>query len=122
MPVFVNRYFVSFREKETIRRLSGGGAGECRVNVPVPLLQCVGAACIIIIGYYAAFRLLLNGGYRMLELLRGAVGEAAAPVIFVVLFLVIVGGALWVTPRLAKWIEKNRKDQPGYFDGMKEEE
>ena len=58
----------------------------------------------------------------MLELLRGAVGEAAAPVIFVVLFLVIVGGALWITPRLARWVEERKKNHPGYFDGMKEEE
>ena len=58
----------------------------------------------------------------MLELFSGVVGDAAAPVIFLVLFLVIVGGALWITPRLAKWIETKRTSHPGYFDGMKEEE
>ena len=38
----------------------------------------------------------------MLSLLKGHVGDTVAPVIFVVLFLVIVGGALWITPRLAR--------------------
>lgn len=44
----------------------------------------------------------------MLSLLKGSVGETAAPLIFLVLFLVIVGGALWVTPRLAKWLDQRR--------------
>ncbi len=57
----------------------------------------------------------------MTDLLAGVVGEAAAPVVFVVLFLVIVGASLWITPRLAAWIEKHRKRKPGYFDGMMEE-
>ena len=39
----------------------------------------------------------------MLSLLRGHVSDALAPLIFAVMFLVIVGGALWLTPRLAKW-------------------
>ena len=43
----------------------------------------------------------------MLSLLRDHVSDAAAPFIFVILFLVIVGAALWLTPRLAK-----------YYDGM----
>ena len=58
----------------------------------------------------------------MLSLLRGSVGEAAAPVIFLVLFLVIVGGALWVTPRLAKWLDRREAGSRGYFDGMLEED
>lgn len=58
----------------------------------------------------------------MLSLLKGSVGEAAAPVIFLVLFLVIVGGALWVTPRLAKWLDQREAKNRSYFDGMLEED
>ena len=54
----------------------------------------------------------------MLELLKGTVGEAAAPCVFLVVFLVIMGGALWLTPRLAKWLDKKEKRNKGYFDGM----
>ena len=42
----------------------------------------------------------------MLELLKGAVGETAAPLVFLVLFLVIGGGAVWLTPRLARWLDQ----------------
>lgn len=42
----------------------------------------------------------------------------AAPAIFLVLFLVIVGGALYLTPRLAAWLDKKSDKHPGYFDGM----
>lgn len=54
----------------------------------------------------------------MLSLLRGHVSDAAAPFIFVVLFLVIVGSALWLTPRLAKWLDEREAGQKGYFDDM----
>ncbi len=54
----------------------------------------------------------------MLELIKPYVGETAAPLVFAVLFLVIVGGALWITPRLAKWLDKKDRENPGYFDGM----
>ena len=58
----------------------------------------------------------------MLTLLRDHVGETAAPLIFLVLFLVIVGGALWVTPRLARWLDEREAQNKGYFDGMLEED
>ncbi|MCI9056340.1 MAG: hypothetical protein HFF76_03635 [Oscillospiraceae bacterium] len=58
----------------------------------------------------------------MLSLLKGSVGETAAPLIFLVLFLVIVGGALWVTPRLAKWLDQREAKNKSYFDGMLEED
>lgn len=54
----------------------------------------------------------------MLSLLRGHVSDAAAPLIFVVLFLVIVGGALWLTPRLAKWLDEREAGHKSYYDGM----
>lgn len=58
----------------------------------------------------------------MLSLLKNYVGETAAPVIFLVLFLVIVGGALWITPRLAAWLDKKSASNKGYFDGILEED
>lgn len=54
----------------------------------------------------------------MLSLLRGRVSDAAAPFIFVLLFLVIVGGALWLTPRLARWLDKKDAQNKSYYDGM----
>ena len=54
----------------------------------------------------------------MLLLLKGHVSDAAAPVIFLVLFLVIVGAALWLTPRLAKWLDKKESAHKSYYDGM----
>ena len=58
----------------------------------------------------------------MLTMLRDHVGDTAAPLIFLVLFLVIVGGALWVTPRLARWLDQKDAQNKGYFDGMLEED
>ena len=58
----------------------------------------------------------------MLSLLKGSVGDAAAPFIFLVLFLVIGGGALWLTPRIARWLDERDRKHPGYFDGMLEED
>lgn len=54
----------------------------------------------------------------MLSLLRGRVSDVAAPFIFVALFLVIVGAALWLTPRLAKWMDEKAASHKGYYDGM----
>lgn len=54
----------------------------------------------------------------MLSLLRGHVSDAVAPFIFVALFLVIVGGALWLTPRLAKWMDEKDAQHKSYYDGM----
>ena len=54
----------------------------------------------------------------MLSLIKDQVGETAAPLIFLVLFLVIVGGALWLTPRLARWLDKQESGHKSYYDGM----
>lgn len=54
----------------------------------------------------------------MLSLLRGHINDAAAPLIFLFLFLLIVGGALWLTPRLAKWLDKKDAANKSYYDGM----
>ena len=54
----------------------------------------------------------------MLSLLKGHVNDAVAPFIFLVLFLVIVGAAQWLTPRLAKWLDKKEAGHKGYYDRM----
>ena len=54
----------------------------------------------------------------MLSFWKGHVSDAMAPLVFVVLFLVIVGAALWLTPRLAKWLDKKEAGHKSYYDGM----
>ena len=49
---------------------------------------------------------------------RLAGNNLAAPVVFLALFLVIVGGALYLTPRIARWIEGRQKKNPGFYEGM----
>lgn len=48
-------------------------------------------------------------------------GGNAAPVAAVAVFVVVVGASLWLTPRLARWIDERRKDVPGFYDGMHEQ-
>ena len=44
--------------------------------------------------------------------------NAAAPALFLVLFLVIVGAALYLTPRIARWIENRQKKNTSFYEGM----
>ena len=45
----------------------------------------------------------------------------AAPIAAIAVFVIVVGVSLWITPRLAKWVDERRKDVPGFFDGMREQ-
>ena len=54
----------------------------------------------------------------MITLLRGHVSSAAAPFIFLAVFLFIGGAALWLTPRLAAWLDKKAAQNKSYYDGM----
>ena len=56
------------------------------------------------------------------ELLKHTDNEIIIILAIIVLFLVVVGGALYLTPRLARWLDKREKTHPGYFDGMLEED
>lgn len=60
----------------------------------------------------------------LLEILRNHMSEKAAtilfPLIFVVLFLVIGGGALWLTPRIAAWLDRQQAKNKNFYDGMLE--
>ena len=44
--------------------------------------------------------------------------EILAPAVFLVLFIGIVGTALYLTPRLAAWVDRRR--QKGPYDGVAE--
>lgn len=54
----------------------------------------------------------------MITLLRGHISDAAAPFVFLAVFLFIGGAALWLTPRLAAWLDKKEAQNKSYFDGM----
>ena len=41
--------------------------------------------------------------------------ELLAPVVFLALFLGIVGGSLWATPHIAAWIDKKRDASPSPY-------
>jgi len=56
--------------------------------------------------------------HKMIALLRGHVSDAAAPFVFVAVFLVIGGLSLWITPRLAAWLDKKSSENKSYYDGM----
>ena len=48
-------------------------------------------------------------------------GGNAASFAAIAVFGFVVGVSLWLTPRLAKWIDEKRKDVPGFYDGMHEQ-
>jgi len=48
-------------------------------------------------------------------------GGKAAPFAAIAVFVLVVGLSLWITPRLAKWIDERRKDVPGFYDSMHEQ-
>ena len=56
----------------------------------------------------------------MIGYLRGVIPETLWPIVFVAVFLVVGGAALYLTPRIAKWVDENRRNHPGYYDGMLE--
>lgn len=46
--------------------------------------------------------------------------QVLSPLIFLALFLAVGGGALYLTPRIAKWLDEREKKSKGYFDDMME--
>lgn len=58
---------------------------------------------------------IFKGGYGMQSTL-----QILSPLIFLVLFLAVGGGALYLTPRIAKWLDKREKKSKGYYDDMME--
>ena len=56
----------------------------------------------------------------LMDFLKAHVGENAVPFVAVALFVVVVGASLWLTPRLAKWVDQRKKETPGFYDGMLE--
>lgn len=53
--------------------------------------------------------------------LKEYVGENAAPFVAIALFVLVVGVSLWLTPRLARWIDAHRNDTKDFYDGMMEQ-
>ena len=62
----------------------------------------------------------------LLEILKNCTNDETAailfPIVFVILFLVIGGGSLWLTPLIAAWLDKNQKKNKSFYDGMLEED
>jgi len=56
----------------------------------------------------------------LINFLKSHVGQNAMPFVAIALFVAVVGVSLWLTPRLARWIDERRKDSPGFYDGMHE--
>lgn len=55
------------------------------------------------------------------ELLKRADSDPITILAIIAIFLVVVGGALYLTPRIARWLDNREKTHPGYFDGMMEQ-
>ena len=56
----------------------------------------------------------------MLYLIKTYLGETWAPVAAVALFVVVVGVSLWLTPKLARWIDDRRNKSAGFYDDVME--
>ena len=52
------------------------------------------------------------------EFLKNNVGDRLAPFVAVAIFVAVVGVALWLTPRVSKWIDKRRMETPDFYHGM----
>lgn len=57
----------------------------------------------------------------LFDLMKEYVGENTAPFVAIALFVVVVGVSLWLTPKLAKWIDAHRNERTGFYDGMMEQ-
>ena len=53
--------------------------------------------------------------------LKTYAGENAAPFAAIALFVLVVGVSLWLTPKLAAWIDAHRNDTKSFYDGMMEQ-
>lgn len=58
----------------------------------------------------------------LVDFLKAHVGENVAPIVAIALFVLVVGVSLWLTPRFAKWVDERRKETPGFYDGMLEQQ
>ena len=57
----------------------------------------------------------------LLGFLKAYVGENAAPFAAIALFVLVVSISLWLTPKLAAWIDSRRSDTKSFYDGMMEQ-
>lgn len=57
----------------------------------------------------------------LFDFLKEYVGQNAAPFVAIALFVLVVGVSLWLTPKLAKWIDDHRSAKKGFYDDMMEQ-
>ena len=57
----------------------------------------------------------------LFDFLKEYVGPNAAPFVAIGLFVLVVAASLWLTPKLAKWIDEHRKEKKGFYDDMMEQ-
>ena len=57
----------------------------------------------------------------LFDFLKEYVGQNAAPFVAIALFVLVVGVSLWLTPKLAKWIDEHRSVKKGFYDDMMEQ-
>ena len=57
----------------------------------------------------------------LFDVLKEYVGQNAAPFVAIGLFVLVVGVSLWLTPKLAKWIDAHRNEKKGFYDDMMEQ-
>ncbi len=57
----------------------------------------------------------------LFHVLQEYVGENVAPFVAIALFVFVVGVSLWLTPKLAKWIDAHKKNHTSFYDGMMEQ-
>ena len=57
----------------------------------------------------------------LIGILEKYVTEQAAPFVAIALFVLVVGASLWLTPRIARWIDSNRSKEKSFYDGMMEQ-
>lgn len=53
---------------------------------------------------------------------RSLAGMVGAPLAILIVFLGIVGVTLFLTPRIAKWLDRKDSTHHSYFEGMMEED
>ena len=57
----------------------------------------------------------------LFDFLKERVGQNLAPFVAIALFVLVVGASLWLTPKLAKWIDEHRSESKGFYDDMVEQ-
>ena len=57
----------------------------------------------------------------LFDFLKEYVGQNAAPFVAIALVVRVGGVSLWLTPRVAKWIDAHKSENKSFYDGMMEQ-